>query len=89
MKYDNDKLDYTLLPFDALEKVTKVLEFGAKKYARDNWKTVEKSRYMKACLRHIFAYIRGEEKDSESGESHLSHAACCLLFMLSDYKVKK
>lgn len=83
MKFDSGKLDYTLLPWDGVEEVVKVLEFGAKKYARDNWKKVESQRYMAAAFRHLVAYSKGELNDSETGLSHLAHASCCVLFMLS------
>lgn len=64
--------------------VGRVLSFGAQKYARDNWRSVEdaQTRYMDAALRHLNAVRRGEVLDSESGEPHLAHAACCVLFML-------
>ena len=32
--------------------------------------------------RHIFAWWGGEDKDPETGFSHLAHAACCLLFLM-------
>jgi hypothetical protein len=83
IKYDDDKLDYTLIPFESLEEVVKVLMFGAKKYNRDNWKYVKpKERYLKAALRHLIDYIMGEKIDKESGINHLAHCACCLLFLI-------
>jgi len=36
LKFDADKLDYTLVPWSGLEEIVKVLEFGAKKYATNN-----------------------------------------------------
>lgn len=85
MKFDQGKLDYTLLPWDGVEEIVKVLEFGARKYARDNWKHVDRaqSRYLAAAFRHIIAYNQGQTTDQETGLSHLAHAGCCLLFLLS------
>lgn len=84
LKFDTGKPRLELLPPAAIEAVGRVLAFGAKKYAPGNWVHVEdgQNRYLAACLRHVFAYMRGEENDSESGEHHLAHAACCLLFIL-------
>jgi hypothetical protein len=84
-KFDAGKLDYTLVPWDGLEEVVKVLEFGARKYARDNWQQVEggMQRYQAAAFRHLVAYNQGEKVDQETGLSHLAHAGCCLLFLLS------
>ena len=83
MKFDDNKRDFTLLPWPAVEEIVKVLEFGAKKYARDNWKNVEADRYVKAAFRHLIAYSQGEENDKESGLSHLAHLGCCVLFLLA------
>jgi hypothetical protein len=83
MKFDGDKRDFTLLPWDSVEEIVKVLEFGAAKYARDNWKHVAADRYVKAAFRHLVAYSQGEEHDQESGLPHLAHLGCCVLFLLS------
>lgn len=85
IKFDQDKLDYTLLPWDGVEEIVKVLEFGARKYARDNWKYVDRAqtRYLAAAFRHIIAYNQGQTTDPETGLSHLAHAGCCILFLLS------
>ena len=56
IKYDDKKLDWTLLDFQMLEQVIKVLQHGAEKYDRDNWKKVERDRYVKALLRHVVDY---------------------------------
>ena len=84
VKFDKDKPKWNLLPWSEVEDVVKVLTFGAKKYAPDNWKFVDdaNSRYMDATMRHLVAHQQGEQRDSESGESHIAHAICCLLFML-------
>ena len=73
-----------LLPSEALEEIAKVLGFGAKKYAPNNWrKGFAWSRLLAACFRHLFAYSRGERVDAESGLSHLAHAGAMLLFLLT------
>lgn len=83
MKFDDGKRDFTLLPWPAVEEIVKVLEFGAKKYARDNWQKVAADRYLKAAFRHLIAYSQGEVNDKESGLPHLAHLGCCVLFLLS------
>ena len=84
-KFDAAKPDYTLLPWDAVEQIVRVLDFGAKKYARDNWKHVVDAdrRYLAAAFRHLAAHAQGEGTDPETGISHLAHAGCCVLFLLS------
>jgi hypothetical protein len=66
-----------------------VLEFGAKKYDPWNWKGGFKwARVASAVLRHIFSWLGGEDKDPETGLSHLSHASCGLMFLI-DFEVNK
>lgn len=83
-KFDTDKPMMGLIPPLAEEALARVLTFGAKKYAPGNWRKVEdkERRYMDAMLRHLNAHRRGEKADPETGESHLAHAACCVMFML-------
>lgn len=85
VKYDGGKPRMGLLPQKALIEVAKVLTFGAKKYAPDNWRKVPelRQRYYDAALRHL-ADFKYEENDKESGLSHLAHAMCCLSFILED-----
>lgn len=83
-KFDSGKLDYTLVPFEALDEIVKVLMFGAQKYDRDNWRHVDNAmqRYTAAAFRHLTAHAKGEVTDPETGISHLAHVGCCILFML-------
>lgn len=83
-KDDADKLRWDLLPFNSVEKVVKVLQYGANKYGDFNWFYVKdyKRRYFSACMRHLIAWWKGEKYDKESGYNHLAHAICCLIFLL-------
>ena len=83
-KHDAGKWRFSLVPFNALRSVIAVLEFGAQKYAVDNWKTVPdaRQRYFDASIRHVTAWFGGERNDNESGQHHLAHAICCLMFLI-------
>lgn len=84
IKFDDGKVDWSLVPFEALEGMVKVLEFGAKKYAAWNWTEgggFKWTRLVGSCLRHLFAWARGQDNDPESGLSHIYHAQCNLLFL--------
>ena len=86
-KFDGEKNPLELLPFEALEDIGKVLEFGAQKYAAHNWRAGFKwSRLIGALMRHMFAWAQGQDKDPETGLSHLAHAGCCILFLISHEK---
>lgn len=82
IKNDAGKRDWTLMPWEQLEEVVKVLEDGAKKYDRNNWKLVEPERYRKALLRHAVTYAEGGKVDKESGLLTLAHLICNALFLL-------
>lgn len=82
IKFDHDKPDYSLVPFEALDEVVKVLTYGAKKYDRHNWQFVEDARYQGACMRHFSSYMQEEHYDPESNLHHLAHMACSVLFLL-------
>lgn len=83
-KDDDGKLRWSLMPYDQLETILKVLEFGTDKYGIDNWKKVyaAKPRYLNAAMRHLVARMKGHINDEESGLPHLAHCVCCLLFLL-------
>ena len=83
-KDDLGKPQWCLLPFKAVEKIVKVLTFGAAKYSPGNWKNVSHAdqRYFSALLRHLSAWHSGERFDKETKLSHLAHAGCCLLFLM-------
>lgn len=75
-------LQYVLV-FKGLDEVARVGEFGAKKYGQFNY--MAGSSYMRlvgSCSRHLTAFIRGEDKDAESGLSHLAHLVFDALMLL-------
>lgn len=83
VKHDQDKLPLHLLSTEALNQTAAVLKFGAQKYAEHNWrKGFAWSRPLAAAMRHLTAFNAGEDRDPESGLSHLAHAACCIMFLL-------
>lgn len=148
IKLDSGKSRLDLLPFDALEQVGAVLDYGAKKYTKHgectcredspkyantaegaasalsvemptsatcaprtrhlrqpnglsghaptcgvnkivrtgerNWELgMAWGRLLAAALRHLSAWARGQDTDTESGLPHLAHAACCVLMLLA------
>lgn len=90
VKFDEGKLPLHLLSTEAMNQTAAVLAFGAQKYAEHNWrKGFHWSRPLSAAMRHITAFNNGEDKDPESGLSHLAHAACCIMFLLEFEKTHK
>lgn len=82
IKHDSDKPRYDLIPPLALDEFAKVLTFGAKKYAPDAWKSVERDRYIAAAGRHWQALLSGETLDEESKLHHAAHLMCCAAFII-------
>lgn len=83
LKFDQDKPRTDLLDAEALEELAQVLTFGAQKYSAENWrKGISFRRLLAAALRHIFAIMRGEDRDPETGLKHAAHAMCCMMFLI-------
>lgn len=86
IKYDPDKLQYSLIPPHALEEVAKNLTIGLKKYPhRDNWKLVQdaEQRYLDALIRHLEAHRKGEIFDPDNPSVyHLAAVAVNAMFLL-------
>lgn len=84
VKHDDGKMGFEFLPPDALSAINDVFRFGAKKYAPHNWeKGFAWTRLINAAFRHLFAYATGEDRDPESGLSHLTHLGFCVLTLLA------
>lgn len=82
MRFNDGKLEWSLVDFKSLEPMVRVLEMGAKKYSRDNWrKGLETTKIVESTLRHLFAFLDGENLDKESQLSHVAHAQCNLMFL--------
>lgn len=89
IKHDDGKIQLELLSSRWLFGVGSVLTFGARKYAAHNWrKGIAISRLLGAALRHTVAFLGGEDKDPETGISHLYHASCCLMFAAETMETK-
>lgn len=90
VKFDGGKPRTDLLPPDALLGTAAVFEYGARKYAAHNWrKGIAISRLTGALLRHLFAFMAGEDNDPESGLPHLDHALCSLMMLRSTWAARR
>lgn len=88
VKHDQAKNRWDLFDWEFLDGCAFVLTMGSIKYAPDNWKLVQKWRYIGGLMRHISAYLQGEALDPESGKSHLCHAFCNLMFLFGHDKIQ-
>lgn len=82
IKHDDTKLRIDLVPVSAITALAAVLTFGAKKYSDRNWeKGFKWTRVYGALLRHLLLWYAGQNKDEESGLSHLDHILCNAAFL--------
>lgn len=85
-RFDNGKIRWSLLPLDVMRDIVGVLEFGAKKYAPNNWKKAVSEEDQERCwnsfYRHRDAFLIDNELcDAETKLLHTSHMLCNLMFI--------
>lgn len=82
-KRDEGKLQISLVPMQIVRDIAEVRMYGNRKYGDpENWRQVEKQRYIDALLRHLLAYLEDPDGvDEESGIKHYKHVACNLAFI--------
>ena len=103
-RFNAGKVDFTLLPVDALRSEAKVWAAGRVKYPREdrdpltgrvlgNWEKLWGENTIPlalACaLRHINAMLEGDLIDKESGEPHASHVRCNMAMIVRYINEKK
>lgn len=82
--YSLAKAPWHLLPWDAINEIVKVLRHGARKHGDRDWERgYPVSKHMAAMCRHFVAWWLGQDNDPGSGLSHMAHAGCRVLFILT------
>lgn len=83
---DSGKAPVEQLPAVSLEGVARVFGYGAVKYGPYNWLEYQDEwqwgQLVGSTLRHLFAFMRREDVDQESGLPHLAHAAANILMLM-------
>lgn len=83
LKFDSDKAPLHLLDAGALRDVAEVFGFGAKKYAKHNWrKGIHTTRLLDSVGRHLLSLQEGVDIDEESQLKHAAHAICGLMMFI-------
>ena len=65
---------FHLMDAPAMIRLAKVLQYGASRYERDNWRKIPCEEHLNHALIHIFAAFAGDTQDD-----HLGHAFCRLM----------
>lgn len=73
------KVEYAFDQLDplAMFQLAGIIQKGAEKYGRDNWKKITTEEHLNHALQHIFAHLAGDKQDD-----HLGHAFCRLMFAI-------
>jgi hypothetical protein len=83
IKFDNGKAPLHLLNQEALLLTAQVFGFGAKKYAKHNWrKGINLTRILDSVMRHCIELQLGNDIDEESGLPHAAHAIAGLMMFM-------
>ena len=81
LRFNEGKPKWTLVHFESLIPLVRVLEFGASKYSPNNWKKgLDLKEILDSTQRHLASLIDGEEIDSESQLPHIGHIMCNAMF---------
>jgi hypothetical protein len=84
LRYNDGKPPLDMVPLHLLEGAASVLGASTQsgKYPKFNWALGGPySDHYASLLRHLAKWARGEDNDEESGQHHLHHAMCNLLFL--------
>jgi len=80
-RFNEGKAQWSQMHYKSMEPMIRVLEYGAKKYAKGNWKKPMNLEEICECLqRHLAAIMDGETHDSETGLLHMGHIQCNAMF---------
>lgn len=89
-RFNEGKLKWGLVSFEALRPMVEVLEFGANKYSSWNWtKGLKYTEICESLLRHIYSFLSREDEDKESKLYHVGHILCNAMFLSYMFLFKK
>lgn len=81
-RFNQGKPKFSLIDMTCQVDMARVLEFGANKYSRDNWKIGGPiTELIDSMLRHTAALLDGEWLDPDSGLPHIGHIQCNAMFL--------
>ena len=79
LQYAMDELNCAEL--EQLMAIAKVLQYGASRYAPNNWRLIPQEEHINHALIHIIAHLAGDTQDE-----HLDHALCRLMMAYATEK---
>jgi hypothetical protein len=91
LRFNEGKLDWTLLDYPSLVPMVEGMTYGANKYERLNWMNQcdHPEQHLQSAMRHLIAIISGEEIDPESGVRHSGLVQCNMMMYNFHTKLNK
>jgi hypothetical protein len=90
MRFNDGKPEVSQLDPEFIIELSELLTISAKKYGKYNWALGQEFHTpYDSCMRHMFKFMSGENVDSESGLSHLLHAAANIMILYRSLKLDK
>jgi hypothetical protein len=75
LHFSQGKVGLDQLPVEILMEWATVFDYGAEKYARNNWRSgTEWHEFYGSAFRHLIKWWLGEDIDPETGLNHMAHA---------------
>lgn len=75
---------FHLCDYDALFALAEVLQYGASRYERDNWRKIPAEEHFNHMLIHALAYLSGDTQDD-----HLGHMFCRAMMFYATAKAEE
>lgn len=89
VRHNEGKPRWALLPYEQLEEVVRVLEYGSKEYGDFNWqKPMNVTEIWESAHRHMVELHKGNLLDKGTGRAHAAHIITNMLFYLYHTKEK-
>lgn len=76
LRFNMDKLRWSLMHYKSMEPMIRALEYGSKKYGDWNWtkgQGLNPKEILECGQRHLAKMMDGERFDPESGVPHIGH----------------
>lgn len=82
-QFADAKVQFHVLPMQVVAELSVAMLEGATKYGSHNYRKTGArfSTYYNATMRHLVAYLEGEDVDRESGVNHITKAITSLMVL--------
>lgn len=83
-KQSKTEYGFHLMDAGAILKLAEVLQYGASRYARDNWRKIPSEEHFNHMMIHYYAWLMGDRQDD-----HLGHFFCRAMMLFATGKAEE